>query len=815
MESNSVIDNSSRSTASSMQVIKRDGRLEDVSFDKILARIDGVRKAQNLNRINSIEIAKETIQGLYNGITTSELDTYAANKCAERIMEDPQYDTLAAGITISNMHKMTPTTFMEVTEKLFMNKDRDGKSNPLVTEEYYNNIKKNIDIIEKTINYENDYLFDFFAIKTLERSYLFRLKEEDNIGKIVERPQHLIMRVAFGIHHEDVGSALETYNMISDHYFTHASPTLFNAGTKRSQMSSCFLLNMEDSIEGIFNETICDVAHISKWAGGIGVHLQNIRAKGSMIRGTNGSSDGIIPLVKLLNSLARYINQGGRRNGAIATYLEPWHADIYNFCELRTINGSEELRARDIFLGLWVCDLFYERVQSDGMWSLMCPDECPGLTKTYGKEFEALYLKYEDEKKYKRQVKAKDLFDHIMNCQLETGMPYMLNKDNANRLSNQKNVGTLSGGNLCAEIIEYCDDNEIAVCNLASICLPTFIEGGKFNYDKLAYISGVICKNLNKIIEINFYPSEKAKESNFRHRPIGIGVQGFANVLCLMGYSVDSEEAIDINKKIFESIYYGAVKASVELSKIDGPYSTFEGSPASKGQLQYHMWGLTNDDLSGMWDWDSLVEDVKTYGMRNSLLTTIMPTATTSQIMGFNESTEPFTTNLYTRSTLAGEYTLVNKCLVEKLITMGLWTDDVKNELLYDNGSVQNIVTIPDSIKAIYKTAFEMKIKPLHDLAITRGPFICQTQSMNIFMKSPNKRKLANSHFYAWKNNLKTSMYYLRSQPAVDAVKFGLDMAVVNAIEERRLQNNIEIAEKPDIQQIPNHNPCAGGFCSG
>lgn len=813
-----------------MQVVKRDGRYEDVSFDKILARIECVRKTLNLNRINSIEIAKETIQGLYNGISTAELDTYAANKCADRIIEDPQYDTLAAGITISNLHKMTPSTFMDVTDKLFFNSDMDGKANPLITEEYYNNVKENIDIIEKTINYKNDYLFDFFAIKTLERSYLFRLKDAKKMDMIVERPQHMIMRVALGIHCSgnpsscsapDIGSAMETYNMISEHYFTHASPTLFNAGTKRSQMSSCFLLNIDDNIEGIF-DTVSDVAFISKWAGGIGIHLQNIRAKGSLIRGTNGCSDGIVPLIKLLNSLGRYINQGGRRNGAIACYLSPWHADIYDFCDLRKNNGVEELRARDIFLGLWVPDIFYKRVQEDGMWSLMCPDECPGLTKTYGEEFEKLYMEYEKAGKYKRQVKAKDLFDHIMNSQLETGMPYMLNKDNANRLSNQKNVGVLTGGNLCAEIIEYCDSNEIAVCNLASICLPTFIklepDGSKvYDYKKLAYISGIICKNLNKVIEINFYPTEKAKQSNMRHRPIGIGVQGLANVFCMMDVAFDSEEAIEINKKIFESIYYGALRASIDLAKRDGPYETFEGSPFSEGNLQFHLWGLDNSDLSGLWDWDSIVEDIKKYGTRNSLLTTIMPTASTAQIMGFNESTEPFTTNLYTRSTLAGDYTLVNNCLVEKLISMNLWTTNVKNELLYDNGSIQKIQSIPDDVKNIYKTAYEMKIKPLHDLAISRGPFIDQTQSMNIFMKSPSKQALANSHFYAWKNNLKTGMYYLRSQPAVDAFKFGLDMAIVEDIENRRRANGVEIIENtgPKAIQIPTHNPCAGGFCSG
>lgn len=829
---------------SRMEVVKRDGRREKVSFDKIIARIEGVCEKLNLNRIDPIEIAKDTIQGLYDGITTEELDFYAANKCAEKILDDSQYNSLAAGLCVSNLHKMTSSDFLEVTKILYNNKDSAGKHNPLVTESYLESVTKHIDRINEKINYDRDYYFDFFGIKTLERAYLIRLKgyTEDNgnvnklnkndplgseiimkkkYGKVVERPQHLIMRTAFGIHGDDVDSALETYDLISEHYFTHATPTLYNAGCPRPQLSSCFLLHMEDSLQGIF-ETITDCAHISKWAGGIGIHLQDIRAAGSLIRGTNGNSDGIIPLIKLLNSLARYVNQGGRRNGSIAVYTEPWYADIFEFCELKKNTGAEELRARDIFLALWIPDIFMKRVMENGYWSLMCPDECPNLTTTYGEEFERLYIKYEEEGRYKKRVKAKDLWFHILAAQVETGIPYMCFKDNVNRKSNQKNVGTIQSSNLCAEIVEYSDKDEIAVCNLCSICLPKFVRTdntGKVYYDyrKLCKVAQVCTKNLNKIIDINYYPVDKARNSNMRHRPIGVGVQGLADVYCMMDLPFDSEEANTVNKKIFETIYYGCLKASCELAKRDGPYSTFKGSPFSEGILQYHMWGLTEDDLLMGFDWKSLIDEIKQYGTRNSLLTALMPTATTSQLMCNNEAFEPYTTNLYTRSTLAGEYIIMNKHLIEKLIKLQLWNKDIQQEFLYDNGSVQNISAIPDNVKRVFKTAFEMNMKPVVYQAISRGPFVDQSQSMNLFSDKPDFNQLTSSHFYAWKNGLKTGMYYLRGKPAVNPIQFGLDAKMIKKIQKRRSTNfksrnsddsDDSVDSDSDVSDTENYNEC-------
>ncbi|CAH6421518.1 Ribonucleoside-diphosphate reductase large subunit [uncultured virus] len=1383
-----------------MEVIKRNGEKEKVSFDKIIMRIEGMCKKLNLTRIDVIEIAKQTVQGIYDGITTEELDFFAAHKCAEKIWDDPQYNNLAAGLCTSNLHKNTDKNFLQVTQKLYFNKDNDGNSNPLVTEEYFNNVTNNIDLIENAIDYNRDYNFDFFGIKTLERSYLMRLKNaqpindknklknnklkkdkkklkqelilRDKYGKIVERPQQMFMRVSLGIHGNDINKALQTYNFMSKRYFTHASPTLYNAGTKRPQMSSCFLLNMNDSIEGIF-ETITDVAKISKYAGGIGITISNIRASGSIIRSTNGNSDGIIPCAQTLNAVGRYVNQcfvpqtivfgkngpiemeyinegdflftidgtlkrvnqiiknkinkkiyeinitnsietvkvtgehqiyvipnqikidfniilerlnsgmispiyksvenltiddivcfpkpnyevdnifdydhhkfyglmlghgymiknentlimecgillnsiskskalnfayqylkskkihyfvcvdelknvilkwnfshklnlnfdeiynkdlekfidikylnlpknkikfllrglfgiddsseneiyfissskqltyqiryillkfgfipsgfitnceeynqskekkiqitkkiayklkipinlfdekpileinhfeydnkiwtninsinkidyngevidfnmqdnhnyltnmglvhnSGRRNGAIALYLEPWHADIYDFCELRKNTGSEELRARDIFLALWIPDIFMKRVEEKGLWSLMCPDECPGLTTSYGDAFENLYLSYEQNKKYKRQVKAEDLWFHILSAQIETGMPYMLYKDNINKQSNQKNIGVIQSSNLCvsgdtfvlteigpieiqtlenknvniwngqewsnvlikktgikknlitvkfsngselnctaehkfyikknktiieksaieletneylidynlpnfdnnikildelqkiydnniatqklkynifyisynkneliklkqllqligieslinknndnfgnsknnylltineedftklieygfkskrydpketctynqqrneiyiksikksnifadtycftepkrhmgmfngiltgqcAEIVEYTSPDEIAVCNLSSICLPTFIENGEFNFDKLYEISKIVTENLNKIIDINFYPVDKAKTSNLKHRPIGIGVQGLADVFCILNLPFDSDQAMELNQRIFETIYYGSLTSSNELARQYGPYDTFQGSPFSEGKLQFHLWDLDKKKFLMHWDWTTLIENIKRYGTRNSLLTAIMPTASTSQLMGFNESVEPFTTNLYTRTTLAGEYVVVNKYLVEKLIGLGLWTKEIRDEFLYDKGSIQLIDEVPNDLKNVYKTAFEMKIKPIVQHAIMRGPFIDQTQSMNIFLDQPDFQKLMSSHFYGWKNKLKTGMYYLRTRPTVDAIKFGLDPVVINKIEKKR-----------------------------
>lgn len=785
-----------------VQVIKRNGDKEKVSFDKILSRIESMCAKLNLDRINTIEITKDTIQGLYDGITTEELDFFAAQRCAECIIDDPQYDKLAAGIYTSNIHKTTSDDFMYVTELLYNNKDINGKSHPLVTDNYYNTVKKNITEINKTIDYDKDFLFDFFGIKTLEKAYLVRLKETKSVdnkvnvnkevhnirkyGRVIERPQHLFMRVAIGIHEDDMEKVFNTYNLMANHYFTHASPTMYNAGSCRPQCSSCFLLDMNDDLKNIF-ETLGSVAEISKWAGGIGLNMSDIRASGSLIAGTNGVSDGIVPLIRHCGTLARYINQGGRRNGAISLYLSPWHADIYEFCELRKPHGVEELRARDVFLGLWMPDLFMERVRDGGIWSLMCPNECPGLTTCYGKEFNELYEKYEKEGKFVKQVEAKDLWYHILECQIMTGTPYILYKDSCNEKSNQKNYGVLKNSNLCAEIVQYCDSEEYAVCNLASICLPKFVEtdeqGNKtFNFDKLIQVAGVCTENLDKIIDINFYPVPQAEKSNKRHRPIGLGVQGLADVFYKLEIPFDSEQAQILNKKIFESIYYGAVKSSNNLAKTKGKYETFGGSPFSKGLLQFHLWGLSEDDLLMNLDWKSLIEDIKIHGMRNSLLTAIMPTASTSQIMNNTECIEPKTTNLFLRSTIAGEYVVVNHYLVEKLVSLNLWTKDVLDQLIFDNGSIQNIDIIPQNIKDIFKTAFDLKTKPLLDMAIGRGPFVDQTQSMNIFSAKPDFDMLTKSHFYGWKNGLKTGMYYLRSQPTVDPIKFGMDPETIKKI---------------------------------
>jgi ribonucleoside-diphosphate reductase alpha subunit len=1224
-----------------MQVIKIDGRHEKVSFDKILRRIEVLCTKLKLNRINAIKVAKETINGLYDGITTEEIDHYAAVNCAEKIRDDPQYDKLASALCISRLHKMTVDNFMDVTNKLLENKDNFGKVNPLITEEYYNFVKDNIDTIQNVLNvsYKKDYDFDYFGFKTLERAYLHRIKNEQleikqldskkkdkkdkkpnvkkekemkiKYGNIIERPQHMWMRVALGLNYGNIENALETYECLSNRYFTFGSPTLYNSGSKWCQCSSCFLLLMGDSLDEIL-EIFKDTGLISKRAGGIGICVSNVRASGSLIRGTNGTSSGIIPMIQVLNWLGRYVNQGGRRNGAIACfckdtevftanegvkkiqdvkigdlvvthknrlrpvvqthknhigdrkiyklqvlkskdiyvtgnhrfwsfyakkyksdklslgwnsieelkeimdnknttkqscyvsipsgtgitdlnnykidvmdyekeiktdvidelkivdsnkvvtlsryingkgkeilntshsvnriwninedlanlfgmwlgdghirksktdgkvlgigisvhkdnkdeldyihkvckeafgcgvteynskrtnvtkiyinscivglifmelfgsyfdgkklpnmifnwpkklvnsliaglittdghiskkkcnatlglsnrnlidqlyhlcrnngidvsfieckitkgqahndytisiplskdiinqthkfytddrierykkelqnnniedsnflkivditevdrtdeyvytlgveedhsytvdgfivencYIEPWHADVFQFCELRKREGKEEERARDIFLALWIPDLFMKRVEQDGMWSLMCPDECPGLTTTYGNDFEQLYTKYESEGRYKKQVRAKDLWFHILSSQVETGMPYMLYKDNVNRQSNQMNVGVIQCSNLCSEIVEYTSSDEIAVCNLASLCLPQFIETNEhgeklFNFEKLKYISGVAIRNLNNVIDINYYPVEKAKRSNLKHRPIGLGVQGLADVYCIMEYPYDSDEARKLNRQIFETIYFGSLSMSNELAKKHGPYETFNyngGSPFSKGQLQYHLWGLDETNLLMDWDWKTLVEDIKKYGTRNSLLTTIMPTASTSQIMGFVEACEPLTTNVYTRTTLAGEFTVINKYLVEELIRLGLWNKDLRDELLYDRGSVQQILSIPDNIKLIYKTAFEIRNKPIVQQAIERGPFIDQSQSLNLFCKVPDFEMLTSSHFYTWRNKLKTGLYYLRTQPAIDALDFGLDAEVIKKINKER-----------------------------
>lgn len=788
---------------SGMRVIKRNGQLEDVQFDKILNRIDILVKKCKLIRVNPVIIAQDTIRGLHNKITTEDIDNLASIQCAHRMKEDVEYDKLAVAICVSRLHKITNKDFMQVSDEL--------KLYTLISDEYYNFVKDNIDTIKENIDYSRDYRFDYFGFKTLERSYLHKVKDGKN-SYIAERPQHMWMRVALGLNLDNIDDAMETYQGLSLMEFIFGSPTLFNSGSDCNQMSSCFLLKMGDSIEEIY-ETIKQVALISKRAGGIGISMSDIRASGSLIKGTNGISNGPIPFIQELNYTGRAVNQGGRRNGSIAIYIEPWHSDVFHFCELRSNKGNEDLRARDIFLALWVPDLFMKRLKEHGIWSLMCPDECKGLTQVYGEEFEELYTKYEREGKFKKQVKASELWVHIINNQFETGMPYMVYKDHVNRKSNQKNSGVIQSSNLCAEVVELSSPEEIAVCNLSSLCLPKFVKVDKngqkyFDFKRLEYVARLATKNLNKVIDINYYPVKEAQNSNFKHRPIGLGIQGLADVYFLFDYPYDSTEARILNRQIFETIYYGALKMSVQLAKEFGPYSTFEGSPFSKGQLQFHLWGLPKDKLLMNYDWEALIDDVMTFGTRNSLLTTVMPTASTSQIMGNFESMEPVASNVYTRTTLAGEFTVVNKHLVDKLLHLNLWTDNVRNELLYDRGSVQQIAEIPDKIKKVFRTAFELENKPIIDQSIERGPFIDQSQSLNLFCSIPDSNKLTRCHFYGWENGIKTGMYYLKTHPATSAIQFGLDYDVIENIKEKRGGKKDE-----NVHHIDFETPC-GGSCS-
>lgn len=815
------------------RVIKRSGLQEPVSFDKIIRRIDSLCGGLDPERIDPTEIALETIKKFKNEITTEQIDYLSADVCASRMVDHPDFNMLAARICISNLHKNTnkQKTMWDVAQQLYNTTDLDGNHNPLISDELYEIIKNNAEAIEKEIDYERDFLFDFFGIKTLERAYLLRVKDEhvqksslkerdsgeDKLrktkGRVVERPQHMWMRVALGIHGDNLQEAFKTYHLMSTKHFTHATPTLFNAGTKNSQLSSCYLLYMNDSMHGIYS-TALESAMISKFAGGIGISISSVRAKNSRIRGTNGESSGIIPMCRVFNETACYVNQGGKRKGSIAFYLEPWHGDLLDFIDLRKNTGEEKLRARDLFLALWIPDLFMKRVIEDGVWSFMCPDQCPGLTNTYGKEFEKLYTKYESEGKFMCQMKAQSVYSRILEAQLETGMPYVAFKDNANRLSNQKNIGVIKSSNLCCEIMEYTDDNETANCNLASISLPAFLnKEGVYDFDKLADVAGTITANLNKVIDRNFYPPveslnpfskkgtlEKTQRSNFRHRPIGIGVQGLADVFCKMGYAFGSPEANELNKHIHEAIYYGTMKMSCELAKRYGHYETFKGSPFSEGKFQFNLWGLTDADLSGHFDWETLRKEVMTHGTRNSLLTALMPTASTSQILGNNETMEPYTSNLYTRSTLAGEYIVINRHLVNDLIKLGLWTEDMIAKIKYYGGSVQNIKEIPENIKRVYLTAYEMPQKWIVDQAISRGPFVDQSQSMNMFFEEPDSARLGNALMHGWKNNLKTGLYYLRSKPVVDPIQFGLDFEVIQRIrnEERKTLEGIEVEDSDE-----------------
>ena len=783
-----------------MRVIKRNSEMEDVSFDKVLNRL---KNLSNGLTIDVTEIAQKVCTRIYDGVKTYELDELAAYLCSSMSIEHPDYSILASRIIVSNHHKNTSPSFSETVHILYKNVDNHDSHTPLVSEELYNIVVNNKEKLNTHIDYQRDYLFDYFGFKTLERAYLLRLNK-----KIIERPQHMWMRVAIGIHGNDIKEVLQTYDLMSKKYFTHATPTLFNAGTNRPQLSSCFLCSInDDSVTGIF-DSLKEVALISKYAGGIGLHIHQIRANGSHIRGTNGTSNGIIPMLRVFNNTARYIDQAGKRLGSIAVYLETWHSDIESFLELKKNHGSEEDRCRDLFLALWISDLFMERVKSEGKWSLMCPDKCRGLSDVYGDDFKKLYEQYESEGKYTKQVNAQDLWFKILEAQIEQGVPYILYKDAANKKSNQKNLGTIKSSNLCAEVLIYSSPEETGVCNLASICLPSYVEDGIFNFEKLHDITKVITKNLNKVIDKNFYPIEKARVSNLKHRPIGIGVQGLADVFIKLRFPFESEDAKQLNKDIFETIYHAAVEASMELSKkrfhvindikninnkiLDedinnyvnefekdianpkyiGAYSSFEGSPISKGLFQFDLW---NAEPSTRYDWDKLRSDIICYGVRNSLLLSPMPTASTSQIMGFNESFEPFTNNIFQRKTLSGEFIIINKYLINDLISKGLWSKELKDTIILHEGSVQNIPEIDDELKAIYKTAWEIKQRNIIDMSADRGQYICQTQSLNIFMEEPDFQKLSSMHFYGHSKGLKTGSYYLRTRPKAKTQQFTID----------------------------------------
>ena len=753
-----------------MYVVKRDGHKEPVMFDKITDRIKKLCYGLN-GLVDPVKVAMRVIEGLYDGVSTSELDNLAAETAASMTIAHPDYAQLAARIAISNLHSNTKKSFSETMNEMFHYVNpRTNLEAPLLSEEVHKVIMENAEFLDSHIIYNRDFNYDYFGFKTLERSYLLRIN-----GKIVERPQHMLMRVSVGIHLGDLESVIETYDLMSKKFFTHATPTLFNAGTPKPQMSSCFLLAMQDdSIDGIY-DTLKQTAKISQSAGGVGLSIHNVRATGSYIRGTNGTSNGIVPMLKVFNDTARYVDQGGgKRKGSFAIYIETWHADIFEFLDLKKNTGKEEMRARDLFFAMWTSDLFMKRVQEDSYWTLMCPNECPGLYDVYGEEFEALYIDYETRGKGRKTIKARELWEKILESQIETGTPYMLYKDAANRKSNQKNLGTIRSSNLCTEIMEFTSKDEIAVCNLASISLPMFVVNGKFDHKLLFSVTKRVTRNLNKVIDRNYYPVMEAENSNRRHRPVGLGVQGLADAFIMLRLPFTSDESKKLNQEIFETLYFAAVTASMEMAKEDGPYSTFKGSPISQGEFQHNLWGLKDEELSGRWDWASLRKEVMEHGVRNSLLVAPMPTASTSQILGNNEAFEPYTSNIYTRRVLSGEFIVVNKHLLEDLVKLGLWNEDLKQELMRHNGSVQNL-DIPQDLKELYKTVWEMSMKDIIDMSRQRGYFIDQSQSLNLFMQDANYSKLTSMHFYAWQSGLKTGMYYLRTKSAVDAIKFTLN----------------------------------------
>ena len=780
-----------------MLVIKRDGRKESVKFDKITARIEKLSYGLNADYVKTIEIAKKVIDGLYDGVSTQELDELAAETAATLTTKHPDFATLAARISVSNLHKTTSKSFSSTMKRLYTYVNpKTGENASLLSKDVYGIINKNAALLDSSIIYDRDFSYDYFGFKTLEKSYLLKLD-----GKVVERPQHMLMRVAVGIHKDDIDSVLETYKLLSEKWFTHATPTLFNAGTPKPQLSSCFLLTMkEDSIDGIY-DTLKQCAKISQSAGGIGLSVHNVRATGSYIKGTNGVSNGIIPMLRNFDMTARYVDQGGgKRKGSFAIYIEPWHSDIFEFLQLKKNHGKEELRARDLFYAMWIPDLFMKRVESNEEWSLFSPDEAKDLHETYGEEFEKLYEKYEKEGKARKTVKAQELWFEILESQIETGNPYILYKDAANKKSNQKNLGTIKSSNLCTEIIEYTSPDEIAVCNLASIALNKFVKDDlTYDHQKLYEITKVITKNLNKVIDVNYYPVEEAKNSNLRHRPIGIGVQGLADTFILMRQAFDSPEAKKLNTEIFETIYFAAMESSMEIAQKKGPYKTYEGSPVSKGIFQFDMWGIAPD--SKRWDWTKLKREVKKHGVRNSLLLAPMPTASTSQILGNNECFEPYTSNIYTRRVLSGEFIVVNKHLLKDLIKLKLWDDSMKDRLMEANGSVQGINEIPDDIKQLYRTVWEVSQKSIIDMAADRGAYICQSQSMNIHMQDANFGKLTSMHFHAWKKGLKTGLYYLRTKAAADAIKFTI-------VKDEKSMDNEEQKQAAIQCSIDNQDDC-------
>ncbi len=760
-----------------LQVVNRKGEKEDVRFDAILEKLTNLSSDLDPVWVDPAYLTKLVIEGLYDGVTTRELDELAAETAASLASQHPDYSRLAARICVDDLHRATNDKFSDVVRELRDYIDSESKEHaPLISEEVFDIVMENADLLDSYIDYSRDNNYDYFGFKTLQRSYLLRLD-----GEVAERPQHMLMRVAIGIHHGNMEKVKKTYDLMSEGWFTHATPTLFNSGTPKPQMSSCFLLTMkDDSLDGIY-DTLKQCARISKSAGGIGLSVHNIRSKGSYIKGTNGYSNGLVPMLKVFNDTARYVDQGGgKRKGSIAIYLEPWHPDIFDFLDLRKNHGKEELRARDLFYALWTPDLFMERVGENGEWSLFCPNECADLHDNYGEKFRALYLKYESEGLARRTVKARDLWDAIVQSQIETGTPYMVYKDACNEKSNQKNLGTIRSSNLCTEIIEYTAPDEVAVCNLASIALSRFINDDtkSFDHKKLYDVTYHVTGNLNRVIDVNYYPVEEARNSNMRHRPVGIGVQGLADTFAILGIAFESEAAKTLNKDIFETIYFAACSASKDAAIAEGPYSSFAGSPASQGILQFDMWGVT--EHSGRWDWDTLKGDIVEHGLRNSLLLAPMPTASTSQILGNNECFEAFTSNLYVRRTLSGEFIVLNKHLVKDLIAEGMWSLELKDEILRNKGSIQMIESIPENLRAIYKTTWEISQKVVIEMAAERGAYIDQSQSLNIHMTDANPAKVSSMHFYGWKKGLKTGMYYLRTRAAADAIQFTVEQKTVD-----------------------------------